>query len=1139
MFVDGEMSDSAGYRNSIGVLDIFGFEILELNSFEQLCINLANEKLQAHFNGFVFQEELKLYKKEGLDVTDITFADNQPCLNMLEKKPRGVFPMVDEECVVPKGSDDSLLNKLMDTHRKNEFWGKPPKGSRTCFVINHFAGGVAYDVTNFLEKNRDVLQHDLQAFMSESEDELIKKMFPPPQPQRGRQPTLGGQFKVSLQELYDKLQSTAPFFIKCVKSNQIKQGGVFDSKYTLTQITYLGLLEVVNIRQQGFPVRRTPEVFLPRYLLLADGQIETKRLNLKAPHSAVFKKALQELMDMRGIAGQWQIGKKHVFMKDSMYQHFESQRGLRIEASIRVLQGFMRDCAAKAQWKGLTECFVEFQARTRGVIGRELAEERRRLIQLESDMRDAIRGRDKDGIQEALQKSDRIEGLDQELHDEAVALWRHIDEEDTIREMLAKALASKFENDLQSAIGEAKSIPEDELQKDTLLMLNQAKTMVAAMIEKRNANMKKEEQLEEVKKEINAALMSTEEREDKRIALMVAVQHAESIEHNDAKVKEAREMLEKLIVDIDMEKALKSAIEMRNKSMLIDSIKSSEDAGGRAWSLGEAKLVLEEIEEEETAEKELAMTLKTGNEDKIADAAKKAEAAGVKVEKSEVLKDAEQGKAKRKAKKRKKGKGKREYIEEMQGLSYVERMQELQAEFTDLKSFEGLRSKEMSLNYTKIPIKRPMLKYTEDGINADRLELERKATAMFQSILGYMGDRKMQFPEMLASEVLSEGLENPELVDEIYIQVMKQCTRNTTRSLRRGWQMLGFCCRTFPPSQDLLPYVDVFIFNGCVGDHLSKDDRDKIVAFAQSAVRKLEQRVAEGPVENAMTKDEIEAIRAENSLMAQVYFADHSVKAFKIDEDVTVENLKDMVSVELGIAKIDTYGILDVSNVSEPRTLPPHRKVLDVMEAWQRPAENRNEEMIAIEEKHNALLKKKKEHMKVVAKAEKKLEEAKVNQKENKDKKKKKELKKLTTEAEEELKKLSKTTKKVQKECMESLKHVRAVAKRKPKKGLLRTLTAAKPKVGVHKLMFKKRLWTEIVELPKDPVELHLMYSEAVGFVSHGKFNASDTEALLLAALSIQIEYGDHNPDRHTAGFLKNIIQVRTARILPWRQRIS
>ena len=85
--------------NFIGVLDIFGFEIFEVNSFEQLCINLANEKLQAHFNSFIFEEELKVYKAEGLDISDISYADNQPCLDMLEKKPTGVLPMLDEECV--------------------------------------------------------------------------------------------------------------------------------------------------------------------------------------------------------------------------------------------------------------------------------------------------------------------------------------------------------------------------------------------------------------------------------------------------------------------------------------------------------------------------------------------------------------------------------------------------------------------------------------------------------------------------------------------------------------------------------------------------------------------------------------------------------------------------------------------------------------------------------------------------------------------------------------------------------------------------------------------------------------------------------------------------------------------------------
>jgi|EP01049_Picozoa_sp_SAG25_P014258 myosin-5 len=98
--------------------------------------------------------------------------------------------MIDEECVVPKGSDTSLLSKLQDMHRKNAFWGKPAKSARTCFVVQHFAGGVAYDVTGILDKNRDLLPQDLQSFMNESEDELIKRLFPPPKPQRGRAPTL-------------------------------------------------------------------------------------------------------------------------------------------------------------------------------------------------------------------------------------------------------------------------------------------------------------------------------------------------------------------------------------------------------------------------------------------------------------------------------------------------------------------------------------------------------------------------------------------------------------------------------------------------------------------------------------------------------------------------------------------------------------------------------------------------------------------------------------------------------------------------------------------------------------------------------------------------------------------------------------
>ena len=108
------------------------------------------------------------------------------------QKGTGIFPMIDEECVVPKGTDTTLLQKMQETHRKNMYWGKPPKGTRRVFVVNHYAGGVAYDVDMFLEKNKDQLQPDIQSFMAESADPFIQNLFPPAKPKRGRQPTLGG-----------------------------------------------------------------------------------------------------------------------------------------------------------------------------------------------------------------------------------------------------------------------------------------------------------------------------------------------------------------------------------------------------------------------------------------------------------------------------------------------------------------------------------------------------------------------------------------------------------------------------------------------------------------------------------------------------------------------------------------------------------------------------------------------------------------------------------------------------------------------------------------------------------------------------------------------------------------------------------
>lgn len=179
-------------RNSIGVLDIFGFEIFEENSFEQLCINLANEKLQGHFNDHIFKLEMQVYAAEGLDLTKISFVDNQPIIDLIEKKPSGLFPMIDDECVVPKGDDASLLGKLHDLHRKNKYWIKPPRAKSKAdeqklpFIVQHYAGQVVYSATGFLTKNRDLLHPDLEGYMASSASSFVRQLFPPPEGQPKR-----------------------------------------------------------------------------------------------------------------------------------------------------------------------------------------------------------------------------------------------------------------------------------------------------------------------------------------------------------------------------------------------------------------------------------------------------------------------------------------------------------------------------------------------------------------------------------------------------------------------------------------------------------------------------------------------------------------------------------------------------------------------------------------------------------------------------------------------------------------------------------------------------------------------------------------------------------------------------------------
>ena len=234
----------------IGILDIFGFEIFEVNSFEQLCINFANEKLQQHFNEYTFKLEETVYHSEEIEFFHIDFIDNQPILDMIEKKPKGLLVQLDEEIRLPKGTDETWFNKIQRDYEKTNHFQRVVK-KKGHFIVRHYAGNVPYVSDGFLEKNRDSLWADILKSLTTSEKERLATMFPKEEVEKkGRAVSLGGQFRAQLTNLMEKLRKTEPSYIRCVKPNSLKKADVFDSIMSLQQLTYAGVFEAIKIRQQ-------------------------------------------------------------------------------------------------------------------------------------------------------------------------------------------------------------------------------------------------------------------------------------------------------------------------------------------------------------------------------------------------------------------------------------------------------------------------------------------------------------------------------------------------------------------------------------------------------------------------------------------------------------------------------------------------------------------------------------------------------------------------------------------------------------------------------------------------------------------------------------------------------------------------
>ncbi|KNA06986.1 hypothetical protein SOVF_176050 [Spinacia oleracea] len=351
---------------SINILDIYGFESFQKNSFEQFCINYANERLQQHFNRHLFKLEQEDYEADGIDWAKVDFEDNQECLNLFEKKPLGLMSLLDEESNFPKATDLTFASKLEQHLSSNSSF----KGGRDgAFSIHHYAGQVLYDTIGFLEKNRDPLHSDslhllmscnsplLQQFASSMVDQSQKSTGPNVQSALDNQKrSVATKFKNQLYKLMQQLEATTPHFIRCIKPNSKQLPGVYEKDLVLQQLRCCGVLEVVRIARCGYPNRITHEDFSQRFgFLISDKSVSQDPLSISVAILQQFN-ILPEL---------YQVGYTKLYFRTGQIGELEETRK-RVLQSVTGLQKCYRGYKARTQFVELKTRISSLQSLIRG-----------------------------------------------------------------------------------------------------------------------------------------------------------------------------------------------------------------------------------------------------------------------------------------------------------------------------------------------------------------------------------------------------------------------------------------------------------------------------------------------------------------------------------------------------------------------------------------------------------------------------------------------------------------------------------------------------------------------------------------------------------------------------------------------------
>lgn len=453
--INSSLTARSSISNSIGILDIYGFEIFEKNSFEQLCINYVNEKLQQIFIQLTLKAEQDEYAREQIKWTPITYFDNKVVCSLIEdKRPPGVFAALNDACATAHADSGAADNTFVG---RLNFLGQNPnfESRQGQFIVKHYAGDVSYSVQGMTDKNKDALLKDLLNLVGSSGNPFVHTLFPNQvnQDDKRRPPTASDKIKTSANDLVATLMKAQPSYIRTIKPNDNKAPKEYNVGNVLHQIKYLGLQENVRIRRAGFAYRQTFDKFVERFYLLSP---KTSYAGEYTWTGDVETGARQILQDTSIPTEEYQMGISKVFVKtpetlfalEAMRDRYWHNMAIRIQRAWRNYLRYRTECATRIQrfWRRMTGGLEYIKVRDQGHKILQNRKERRRMSLLGSRrfLGDYLGVANKGGPGEMIRSNAGISG---KCHI-SISLWTTTNKaagaEDVLFSCRGEVLISKF-----------------------------------------------------------------------------------------------------------------------------------------------------------------------------------------------------------------------------------------------------------------------------------------------------------------------------------------------------------------------------------------------------------------------------------------------------------------------------------------------------------------------------------------------------------------------------------------------------------------------------------------------------------------------------------------------------------------------